>query len=75
MLRTPSAVLCIYLPSLIDRIHPSLGQINQKHYNVSKARKTMHSGHLDNEREQVVDEGVDESGEGRREEGSERRSD
>ena len=43
-------------------------QIDQKNNVVAETGNTVHSGHFNDEREEVVDEGVDESRERRREE-------
>jgi hypothetical protein len=64
----PRTVFRIYLSAFIDRVHPSLVQIDQKNNVVAETGNTVHSGHFNDEREEVVDEGVDESRERRRKE-------
>jgi len=52
-------VFRVYLSAFIDRIHPPLIQVDQKYNVIAETGNTVHSGHLDDEREEVIDEGVD----------------
>ena len=51
-------VIHIHSPFFVDGVDPSLVQVNEEDHVVSKATHAVHGGHADNERKQIVDEGV-----------------
>ena len=48
----------LVLPGLIDRVDPHLVEVNEEDDVVAEARDTVQHGHLDDEGEHVIDEGV-----------------
>lgn len=56
-----SGVFCGGSSREIDGINSALVEVDEKDGVVSEATDSVHGGHFDDEAEQIVDEGVDES--------------